>query len=128
MLRKQKLPTFIPQRFYVSSETEIFRNKCSYNVDNLADCRVARIRQIEFVESSKKQLTTGLHLEISSFNREVLNVFKHAHCSAHIGRCVTALHYVCLLYTSIDFGEDRLRGRGSLPATFYVLTRVKYGT
>ena len=27
---------------------------------------------------------------------------------------------------SVDFGEDRLRGRGSLPATFYVLTRVKY--
>ena len=26
----------------------------------------------------------------------------------------------------IDFGEDWLRGRGSLPATFYVLTRVKY--
>ena len=26
----------------------------------------------------------------------------------------------------IDFGEDRLRERGSLPATFYVLTRVKY--
>ena len=25
-----------------------------------------------------------------------------------------------------DFDEDRLRGRGSLPATFYVLTRVKY--
>ena len=25
----------------------------------------------------------------------------------------------------IDFGEDRLRERGSLPATFYVLTRVK---
>ena len=25
----------------------------------------------------------------------------------------------------IDFGEDRLRGKGSLPATFYVLTRVK---
>ena len=23
-----------------------------------------------------------------------------------------------------DFGEDRLRGRGSLPATFNVLTRV----
>ena len=36
----------------------------------------------------------------------------------------------CLLYTSIqnsrsvDFVEDRLRERGSLPATFYVLTRV----
>ena len=28
----------------------------------------------------------------------------------------------------IDFGEDQLRERGSLPATFYVLTRVKYGT
>ena len=27
---------------------------------------------------------------------------------------------------TVDFGEDRLRGRGSLPATFYVLTRVKY--
>ena len=27
---------------------------------------------------------------------------------------------------NFDFGEDRLRGRGSLPATFYVLTRVKY--
>ena len=26
----------------------------------------------------------------------------------------------------IDFGEDQLKGRGSLPATFYVLTRVKY--
>ena len=26
----------------------------------------------------------------------------------------------------IDFGEDKLRGRGSLPATFYVLTGVKY--
>ena len=26
----------------------------------------------------------------------------------------------------IDFGEDRLMGRGSLPATFYILTRVKY--
>ena len=26
----------------------------------------------------------------------------------------------------VDFDEDRLRGRGSLPATFYVLTRVKY--
>ena len=26
---------------------------------------------------------------------------------------------------TFDFGEDRLRGRGSLPATFYVLTRVK---
>ena len=26
----------------------------------------------------------------------------------------------------IVFGEDRLRERGSLPATFYVLTRVKY--
>ena len=26
----------------------------------------------------------------------------------------------------IDFGEDRLRGRGSLPATFYVFTKVKY--
>ena len=25
---------------------------------------------------------------------------------------------------SVDFGEDRLRERGSLPATFYVLTRV----
>ena len=25
-----------------------------------------------------------------------------------------------------DFGEDRLGGRGCLPATFYVLTRVKY--
>ena len=24
----------------------------------------------------------------------------------------------------IDFGEDRLRGRGSLPGTFYVLRRV----
>ena len=24
----------------------------------------------------------------------------------------------------IDFGEDQLRERGSLPATFYVLTRV----
>ena len=29
-------------------------------------------------------------------------------------------------WRSIDFGEDRLRGKGSLPATFYVLTRVKY--
>ena len=27
---------------------------------------------------------------------------------------------------SIDFGEDRLRERGSLPETFYDLTRVKY--
>ena len=27
---------------------------------------------------------------------------------------------------TIDFGEDQLRERGSLPATFYVLTRVKY--
>ena len=27
---------------------------------------------------------------------------------------------------TFDFGEDRLMGRGSLPATFYVLTRVKY--
>ena len=26
----------------------------------------------------------------------------------------------------IDFGEDRLRERGSLPTTFYVLPRVKY--
>ena len=26
----------------------------------------------------------------------------------------------------LDFSEDRWRGRGSLPATFYVLTRVKY--
>ena len=26
---------------------------------------------------------------------------------------------------STDFGEDRLRERGSLPATFYVLPRVK---
>ena len=26
---------------------------------------------------------------------------------------------------SVDFGEDRLRGKGSLPATFYVLARVK---
>ena len=25
---------------------------------------------------------------------------------------------------SIDFGEDRLRERGSLPAKFYVLTRL----
>ena len=25
---------------------------------------------------------------------------------------------------SVDFGEDRLRERGSLPVTFYVLTRV----
>ena len=25
----------------------------------------------------------------------------------------------------VDFGEDWLRGKGSLPATFYVLTRVK---
>ena len=25
---------------------------------------------------------------------------------------------------SVDFGEDRLRERGSLPTTFYVLTRV----
>ena len=29
----------------------------------------------------------------------------------------------CLLYTSV-FGEDRLRERGSLPVTFYVLTRA----
>ena len=27
---------------------------------------------------------------------------------------------------SIDFGEDRLRERGSLPATFFVLSRVFY--
>ena len=27
---------------------------------------------------------------------------------------------------SVGFGEYRLRERGSLPATFYVLTRVKY--
>ena len=27
---------------------------------------------------------------------------------------------------SVDFGEDRLRERGSLPETFYDLTRVKY--
>ena len=27
---------------------------------------------------------------------------------------------------SIDFWEDQFRERGSLPATFYVLTRVKY--
>ena len=27
---------------------------------------------------------------------------------------------------SVDFGEDRLRGNGSLPETFYDLTRVKY--
>ena len=26
----------------------------------------------------------------------------------------------------VDFGEDRLRERGSLPETFYDLTRVKY--
>ena len=26
----------------------------------------------------------------------------------------------------IDFGEDQLRERGSLPATFYILTRIKY--
>ena len=25
---------------------------------------------------------------------------------------------------SVDFGKDRLRERGSLPVTFYVLTRV----
>ena len=27
---------------------------------------------------------------------------------------------------SFDFSEDRFRGKGSLPATFYVLTRVMY--
>ena len=27
---------------------------------------------------------------------------------------------------SIDFGEDRLRERGSLPETFFVVTWVKY--
>ena len=27
---------------------------------------------------------------------------------------------------SVDFGEDRLRGKGSLPETFFVVTRVKY--
>ena len=27
---------------------------------------------------------------------------------------------------SVDFGEDRLRGKGSLPETFFVVTWVKY--
>ena len=27
---------------------------------------------------------------------------------------------------SVDFGEDRLPGKGSLPQTFFVGTRVKY--
>ena len=39
----------------------------------------------------------------------------------------SALTTVPVSYTHlIVFGEDRLRGRCSLPATFYVLTTVKY--
>ena len=34
------------------------------------------------------------------------------------------LPYIVENSRPVDFGEDRLRERGSLPATFYVLTRV----
>ena len=35
------------------------------------------------------------------------------------GVCVFVLCVLCLLYTSMVFGEDRLRERGSLPATSF---------
>ena len=39
---------------------------------------------------------------------------------------MSILPYIVEFSRPIDFGEDRLRKRGSLPETFYDLTRVKY--
>ena len=37
--------------------------------------------------------------------------------------CIRA--YIVENARPVDFGEDRLRGKGSLPETFFVVTRVK---
>ena len=63
--------------------------------------------------------------ETPKSQRQHESAYTHTHTHTHSVKPVSYTHLdVYKRQTPIIFGEDRLRERGSLPVTIYVLTRV----